>query len=334
MPVLSIIACRMLEDELAHILSADRTIRELFLVDSRECLSFSLKLRSQHRSHILLGLDEIVMQERVRQKDKKKGGQKSRKNGRSSWTCGILPDRMKHSTGVTDLVVIVSFLRIGLHSDLDLLKGAVCDNVRRLSTFSDGILIFYGKCGNSLIELERELPDLSCPLYFLADGRGERVDDCISVALGGNENYSEVLAKNQNVAIFLTPMWASNWKTMGEEDAALGKRRDLMAWLSGSGMTRVAKIDTGLHYEPGFDERVNAFASHFGLEKIDLPGGHTLAMNCYQNAKSSLLAGSLSVPEQNQHGQICSIVAESGLMKSAIALFALCRRACRMILGN
>ncbi|MFZ2470468.1 MAG: hypothetical protein WAW52_00865 [Methanothrix sp.] len=49
MPVLSIVACRMLEDELVHLLSADREVRELLLVDGKEALSLSAKLRAQNR---------------------------------------------------------------------------------------------------------------------------------------------------------------------------------------------------------------------------------------------------------------------------------------------
>ena len=40
MPVLSIVACKMLEDELVHLLSVDREVRELLLVDGRECLTW------------------------------------------------------------------------------------------------------------------------------------------------------------------------------------------------------------------------------------------------------------------------------------------------------
>jgi hypothetical protein len=53
MPVLSIIASKMLEDELVHLLSADRAVRELLLVDRRECLSLSGKMRAQNRPTIL-----------------------------------------------------------------------------------------------------------------------------------------------------------------------------------------------------------------------------------------------------------------------------------------
>ena len=126
MPVLSIIACRMLEDELVHLLSNDGEVRELLLMDGRECLSLSAKLRAENRPHLLLGLDKIA--EHLQERQSRPGG--------------ILSRRSAHPKAA-DLVVVVSPLRLGLHSDLELLKADVYDNTRRLSAFSDGILIFY-----------------------------------------------------------------------------------------------------------------------------------------------------------------------------------------------
>jgi hypothetical protein len=271
MPVLSIVACRMLEDELVHLLSNDGEVRELLLVDGSECMSLSAKLRAQNRPHLLLGLDSIAPH--LQERQSRPGGILSRSSHRKA----------------AELVVVVSPLRLGLHSDLDRLKAAVYDNIRRLSIFSDGILIFYGKCGNALADLEHDLPDLPCPIYFLTDEQGERIDDCIALALGGNENYDRTLAEHQDVALFMTPMWASNWKVMGEE-AASGQRRDLGAMLKGTGMTKVARIDTGLCYEAGFVEKVDGFAREFGLQRIELPGKAGLAKGSYERAKSLLLA--------------------------------------------
>ena len=44
----------------------------------------------------------------------------------------------------------------------------------------------------------------------------------------------------------MTPMWAANWKAMGQEEATYSRKRDMQSMLKGSGLTRVARIDTGL----------------------------------------------------------------------------------------
>jgi len=301
----------MLEDELVHLLSADGEVRELLLVDGRECMSLSAKLRAQNRPHLLLGLDKIAEHLLERQ---------------SSPGC-ILSRRSAHPKAA-ELVVVVSPLRLGLHSDLEQLKAAVYDNIRRLSAFSDGILIFYGKCGNALTDLEHDLSDLACQLFFLTDDQGERIDDCIALALGGNENYDRTLAEHQDVALFMTPMWASNWKAMGQEDAASGQRLDLGAMLKGTGLTKVARIDTGLCFEQGFIEKVDGFAREFGLERIELPGGTTVARGCYERAKSRLLAA--------PHGSACPGARISGFNSRGLLgpMLAICRMARKKFQGE
>ena len=72
--------------------------------------------------------------------------------------------------------------------------------------------------------------------------------------------------------------------------------------LKGSGLKRVARIDTGLSFEKGFEEKVDGFAREFGLEKIDLSGSTSVAEKSYERAKSSLLAAQTlrtPLPEKN-----------------------------------
>jgi hypothetical protein len=58
-PVLSIIACRILEDELTHVLSLDRTLRHLILVDSMDSIGLSGKLYAEGRAHLVIARKEI-----------------------------------------------------------------------------------------------------------------------------------------------------------------------------------------------------------------------------------------------------------------------------------
>lgn len=260
----------MLEDELASLLSADREFRELLLVDGKDSLSLSAKLKTKNRPHLLLSGEEIALHLR----DKKAG------------EAGIFTTST--SCRSEELVVVVRPLALGLHSDLDRLRTAAYDGIQSLCPFSDRILIFYGKCGGFLANLERDLPGLPCPISLLTDEDGARIEDCIALALGGNESYDRALAEHQDAALFMTPMWASNWSAMGRVDAVVG--RDLSATIKASGMKKVVRIDTGLRFEPGFEEKVDEFARKFGLERIDLPGGTALAKGCYERAKSSLSA--------------------------------------------
>jgi len=219
-----------------------------------------------------------------------------------SRTGGFISRLGIHTSRAEGLTVVVSLLSLGLHSDLELLRTAVYDEIKRFSSFSDGIMIFYGRCGDSLAHIVEDFADLSCPLYFLTDGQGRRIDDCIATALGGNEEYDRTLSDHKDVAVFLTPMWASSWKSMKEEIASQGGGRDLRAMLKGTGLKKVARIDTGLTFEKGFEEKVDGFAREFGLEKIDLSGDTAVAEKCYERAKICLLAAqtvSMPLPERN-----------------------------------
>jgi hypothetical protein len=125
----------------------------------------------------------------------------------------------------------------------------------------------------------------------------------------------------------MTPMWACNWKTMGQEDAASGQRLDLGAMLKGTGLTKVARIDTGLCFEPGFIEKVDGFAREFGLERIELPGGTAVARGCYERAKSSLAARLGSPPPEARTRSFNS----KGCLA---AMLAICRMTRKKFLGE
>lgn len=96
-----------------------------------------------------------------------------------------------------------------------------------MSRFSDRILIFYGTCGHSLSNLEKDFESLGCGLYFLKDENGETVEECISAALGGNDVYARTLVNADGEGTFyLTPMWASNWEEKQNDKAVLSSESD------------------------------------------------------------------------------------------------------------
>ncbi|NJD76615.1 MAG: DUF1638 domain-containing protein [Candidatus Methanoperedens sp.] len=249
MSVLSIIACDMLEDELAYVLSKDSELEQLILVDKMECFGLQRKLKSLGCLPALIPLDRVQ-------------------------------EILKNKTKVT---VVANMLKMGLHMDVKMLKSEVYSNIREMSCFSDRILIFYGTCGHSLVNIEKDFEDLACQLFFLKDDSGKIVEDCISVALGGNDAYARAMVSSEDEGTFyLTPMWASGRmeipKEMISELSELGKM-----YLKRYG--RVAKINTGLSYEPDFDENVRDFARSFNLKIVEIEGSKKIAEQSYRDAK-------------------------------------------------
>ncbi|MGB9132985.1 MAG: hypothetical protein WCB90_10310, partial [Methanosarcina sp.] len=61
MPVMSIIACGMLEDELVYVLSKDREIKQLIVLENRDNSGFLRKLKLKNCTHRTVFLDRVPM---------------------------------------------------------------------------------------------------------------------------------------------------------------------------------------------------------------------------------------------------------------------------------
>ncbi|NJD51742.1 MAG: DUF1638 domain-containing protein [Candidatus Methanoperedens sp.] len=279
MPVLSIIACDMLEDELAYVLSEDSELTQLILVDNDKHFGLQRKLKSRGCLPALIALDRVP--------EILKGEQNQLLQTIIKPFCSFrFIERIRRkleNRNKTKVTVVTNMLKMGLHMDIELLKAEVYRNIREMSCFSDRILIFYGTCGHSLINIEKDFENLGCQLYFLKDNKGEIVEDCISAALGGNDAYARAMVNSEGEGTFyLTPMWASGQmeipKEMISEVSGLGK-------MYMKRYRRAAKINTGLPYEPEFDENIRDFARSFNLKIIEVQGSIKIAEQSYQNAK-------------------------------------------------
>jgi hypothetical protein len=283
MPVLSIIACRMLEDELAYVLSEDRDLKQLIIVQNRECFSLLQKFRSENCQPWMTPLDRVP----------------SLLNGTQSSLLmklitplkmfpvfGQVHEKMEDEAR-RNVTVVVKMMKLALHTDIDILKSEVYRNIEEMAGFSDGILIFYGTCGHSLGNLETDFKDLDCSLYFLKDGIGEKVEDCISAALGGNDAYAETMLSNRGVGtIYLTPMWASSWDEI-ENDGFSSPDFDIKT-LKSPRYSRIARIHTEISRDPDFNKNAIKVARKFDMEIVDIKGSAEIARDSYLNARNGI----------------------------------------------
>ncbi|RPJ71110.1 MAG: DUF1638 domain-containing protein [Alphaproteobacteria bacterium] len=282
MPVMSIIACGMLEDELVHVLSKDSGLKQLIVVEDRGNLEFLRKLKSKNCTPRAAFLDKVPML-------LKDGG---RLNSRAFMKFLSLFPLFKKICEKRILMdkekvnVVVNLLRLGLHSDLEQLKAKVYESIREMAPFSDNILIFYGTCGNTFGKLEEDFSDLECPLSFLKDKDGQMIEDCISLALGGNEAYARSMIEFRGMGtIYLTPMWASSWKQL--ENKAEGREFN-NKYLKNSLYCLAARIDTGLANNSEFNENVREFARKFDLKITNLKGSMEIAEQSYFAARDCI----------------------------------------------
>ena len=147
-------------------------------------------------------------------------------------------------------------------------------------------LIFYGNCGHSLRNTEADFKDLHCSLYFLKDKKGDIVDDCISVALGGNDTYAEVMQSGNGTGmIYLTPMWASSWKQMRTES---NDTSDFNESFLKRHYRKVVKISNEISIGSEFDKNVLNCARNFDMNIVEMKGSMEIARKSYLNAKNDV----------------------------------------------
>ncbi|WP_292464420.1 DUF1638 domain-containing protein [Methanolobus sp.] len=273
----------MLEDELVYVLSTDLEIKNLFVVENRNSFRLVQKLKSENLRPFVFSSDRLysIVSERNRR----------------------LPDSfMKRFSNIPilkqmcdalnrkkerELTVVVNLLRKDLHSEIDYLQSEVYLNAKEMSKISDGILLFYGKCGYSSEKIQDDLQRLDCPVYFLRDDEKNIVDDCVSIALGGNEIYTKtMLIGNGRGAIYATPMWLSS---MNEKDyKSTVSYQNVRKYLSSPMYSLLFKINNQNSKDNNFHRNVSEFAKIFDMEIIDIDGTMNIAINSYMETKTSI----------------------------------------------
>lgn len=259
----------MLEDELTSILT-DSDIKQLIVVDSAEQDSLARKLRSQNRPFLVTSFDKAVT---LTAKSRQRTGLSEHSTQRRGFLSQLL-----RKGSLDDLVVVVNVLKLGLHLDSRYLKKEVYRQIERMASFSDGIFLLYGIC-DTLSTLEQDFNGDACRLFFLEDDKGATVDDCIALALGGNQAYWDLLTNDKDIALFFTPMWAAHWQDLPDDFSLLKYVR----------FKKIAKVDTGLLYESDFEANVNECARRFCMRPVPLTGSTSVIRQSYNKAKSGVI---------------------------------------------
>lgn len=287
LPVLSIIACQMLEDELVYVLSTDQELKKLFVIENSQSISFIRKLTSKNCRFKLLPLDNASS---VLKKINSSMSTKIPNFLVKLPLFGkLINDNNEKCRGITTLVV--NILKFGLHVDCEFLRSEIYRSIREMAEFSDGILLFYGNCGHSLKSLEADFKGLDCYFYFLKDKKGDIVEDCISVALGGNDNYAKTMQTGTNTGMFyLTPMWAFNWKEMIKESVGSYdfNKSALKSPLYQKLDKKVIKINNGISKGEEFDKKVLEFARTFDMHIVEMEGSMDIARESYLYARNNV----------------------------------------------
>ncbi|WP_406660807.1 DUF1638 domain-containing protein [Methanolobus sp. ZRKC3] len=267
MTVLSIIGCKMLQDEMIWLIENDSQIDDIIVLETGEHLEFIDKLDEQGISYELK--PEISQ-----------------------------PDLFRDPENEDKFTLIVDLVELGLHMYPKNLKSFIHEEIEKTSSFSDGILLFYGLCGNALEKVEEQFESLDngCKVRILRDD--ERVvDDCIGATVGGWAKYLKLLKDNsKEPAMFFTPMFARYWDQIDNiseySKDPEEKIRVHKMLLDMAGYSRVAKVNTGLTYTKDFDKNIEEYAKIFGFDIFEIEGGQEIFEKCYNSIKSELFSSS------------------------------------------
>jgi hypothetical protein len=268
MSTMSIISCKIMQDEIVWILENDSSIDEIIIVDNENIREFVQKLDKVNLQYKVLSLEDIFS----------------------------LPEIKSESQNSQKYTVLINLMELGLHRSPKELKIRVYETIKTLAPFSSGILLFYGLCGNVLGDVEKDFEhsSISCPVRILKDKDRRIVDDCIGATVGGFKNYLRILKSVSDTGTYLfTPMYSKGWKELLDlnklnKDPAkalkLMKKTHEMI-----GYKRVAKINTGLEYTENFDTSIREFADLFDFEILEFyDGNQEIFKDCYHELKMEI----------------------------------------------
>lgn len=265
MPIMSIISCKIMQDEIVWILENDPSIDEIIIVDSENIRGFIEKIDKVSLHYKVLSLEDISLLAEIRSECKK-------------------------------YTVMIHLMELGLHRSPKELKTKVYETIKTLAPFSSGILLFYGLCGNVLGDVEKdfERSSVSCPVRILKDKDHRIVDDCIGATVGGVNNYLRILKSVSDAGTYLfTPMYSKGWRELFDLDKLNKDPSKALQLMKKThemiGYKRVAKINTGLEYTENFDTSIREFAELFDFEILEFDyGNQDIFEDCYKELKMEI----------------------------------------------
>ena len=240
---LGIIACPILEDEIIYCLKKDRSWDRVVLIRNEYCKSVEAKMDKNGIPFTELSEEELIKKPSVISE----GG----------------------------FNIIIWMKNLALHEEPSNLREEILESMQKVDGVFDALILFYGLCGNGLINVEEwGAENLRTPITIIKDLQGKVVDDCISAAIGGQDNYLKLLRKYPGVFYF-TPAFATNFdELMWAMEFSRGVERGDLTFMKMlfemADYSKVLKIPTGLGDANDFDDATVKFAKEFDFNIITL----------------------------------------------------------------
>ena len=239
--VLTIIGCPILEDELVYSILNDDEDKDIYMVGSEPSKSLRRKLERHNISY--MNIDGQAFTNRTKTFD---------------------PSRYS---------IVIKMLDMGLHREPKDLRAKVEEEVMLASNASDVIALYYGTCGNYGWDASKWAKEKAlCPVVVFRDEKDKVCDDCISVAVGGVDNYLKFLKAHTGQMLF-TPNVAVNWNDfMDANDLFKGlpgkSVENLKSLFQQCNYDTVVEIDTGLGDRNEMRKATKEFADTYDFKIV------------------------------------------------------------------
>ena len=254
MIILGILACRIFEDELIHLLKKKNDFDQIILFNNKESqISFESKLITFHVPYqTCMSYSEF----------------------------NSILEKNKSS----NKILFIKLVGLRLHTYPELLKKYIYDEIKEIQqqTSINNILLFYGLCGNVLGNVEKDFTTSSFQVFILKESNGDIVDDCIGAVLEGRQNYLKLLKSFNRVGTLIQiPMEAMVCDDFLLEDylnqgvSEKKARKMIKSMYKLSHYEKILFLDTGLPYT-NLDlakQKSKEHATYYNLEYSEVKMG-------------------------------------------------------------
>jgi hypothetical protein len=178
--------------------------------------------------------------------------------------CKTIEDEVNKALKDNNICADVHWVEAGLHYQPDKLKETLQQLIDS-SDSSDFIVLLFGLCGNALIGLTSKRSTLVVP----------KVDDCISLMLGGNEQRKAIDAANR--AYYFTKGWLrydiNIWHEYKRSVKQYGSEKAKEIFLEMlKHYTHITVIDTGAYEGEDIKGDTELIAKTFNLKHAYIEG--------------------------------------------------------------
>jgi hypothetical protein len=260
MSVLGIIACSVLTNELTYLIRRDPEVNKVTIMDTPEGSAAADRLEETNACQVVELMDPTMLRSRSYRSDE----------------------------------VMVWVNPTDLHDSQERMRDVLTDQIRRMATMVDSILLLYGQCRCQRFDHANLESELGIPINFLTDRNNVIVDDCFAATMGSSKRYLQVMLEDRGT-LFATPGYVNHMVTHQRKldlVTILEEVEQLQMLLDYMGYHKVLKLDNLLDGDNEYHDLVDMFCRTFSLGVETMACNLAVFEDSYDLAKSSMHANS------------------------------------------